>query len=396
MNNRLLYHWLILFLCCIGTRTAAQYTGGDGRGDVMAESPEYTFPLIYNGGNGKGDISATIFSKALTGNAVMLWRGGVDGSNPKDWNTAVNWVGGQVPGPTDWIGMEPNGNGFVLELDQPRTVAELFFNAANKFVVLGTHHLTLAGAANGTNALNRFQTNGTGTVIKSIADQSSFLFPVGNSTYNPVTVTSKTGNTESFSVRVADEVLLGGTSGPASTEPRVNRTWHIDKTPATQSGSSTVDFLFQWNTADEAGSIGSYSLNHYNGSAWLFARSTGGIESVETNGSIKTLRFTGYAGSFSPFAISQTTGPLATASLLLKAKAEQGEVVLYWKTLVEQGSLHFEIQRSTNGVHFTPIAQVAAAGNSITERNYTYRDTRPPSGMVYYRLRKVQRNGTDG
>lgn len=42
-----------------------------------------------------------------------------------------------------------------------------------------------------------------------------------------------------------------------------------------------------------------------------------------------------------------------------------------------------------------PIAQVAAAGISITERNYAYRDIRPPGGTVYYLLRKVQRNGAD-
>ena len=66
-----------------------------------------------------------------------------------------------------------------------------------------------------------------------------------------------------------------------------------------------------------------------------------------------------------------------------------------WRTLQEINTSRFIVERSTDGGrNYSPIGQVAAAGNSSTERNYTYIDAAPVKGFNYYRLRIVDLDNT--
>lgn len=58
--------------------------------------------------------------------------------------------------------------------------------------------------------------------------------------------------------------------------------------------------------------------------------------------------------------------------------------MLYWTTTGEPYSSHFEIYRSINGQNFEKIGQVAAGGNSLTDRNYEYYDANFRQGTNYY------------
>jgi hypothetical protein len=68
-------------------------------------------------------------------------------------------------------------------------------------------------------------------------------------------------------------------------------------------------------------------------------------------------------------------------------------VELSWVTATEQNSDHFEIQRSVDGVQFTSIGIVAAAGISTSSNNYSFTDGQPYLGNNYYRLKIVDING---
>lgn len=69
---------------------------------------------------------------------------------------------------------------------------------------------------------------------------------------------------------------------------------------------------------------------------------------------------------------------------------------LSWKTAQELNSKHFAIERSTDGGQkFIAIGQVAAAGNSTTERNYNFIDENPVKGYNYYRLRIVDLDNSE-
>jgi hypothetical protein len=80
-----------------------------------------------------------------------------------------------------------------------------------------------------------------------------------------------------------------------------------------------------------------------------------------------------------------------TATLVSKAA-----VRLAWATASEQNSRAFEVERSADGVAFTAVGTVAAAGNSSRARAYELLDGKLPGGaaLLYYRLKQVDADGS--
>lgn len=72
-------------------------------------------------------------------------------------------------------------------------------------------------------------------------------------------------------------------------------------------------------------------------------------------------------------------------------------IKLQWQTQYEQDSRHYIIQRSTDGVNFTDIDKVTAAGNSNIPLTYNYTDVLPAMmqtvSTVFYRLQSVGKDG---
>ncbi|MEO6869110.1 MAG: T9SS type A sorting domain-containing protein [Ginsengibacter sp.] len=62
---------------------------------------------------------------------------------------------------------------------------------------------------------------------------------------------------------------------------------------------------------------------------------------------------------------------------------------LSWKTSQELNSNFFSIQKSIDGINFTEIGQVKAAGKSETIKSYSFADAAPKKGINYYRIRMV-------
>jgi hypothetical protein len=100
--------------------------------------------------------------------------------------------------------------------------------------------------------------------------------------------------------------------------------------------------------------------------------------------------------SFSPFTWGslQHFNPLPVELLDLKAKPDNKVVHINWLTNTEHNSSHFILQRSADGVNFTSIATIKAAGESKTVRNYLYTDKQPHTGINYYRLLQVDKDGS--
>jgi hypothetical protein len=72
-------------------------------------------------------------------------------------------------------------------------------------------------------------------------------------------------------------------------------------------------------------------------------------------------------------------------------------IKLQWQTQYEQNSKHYNIQRSIDGVNFTDIDKVAAAGTSNVPLTYNYTDVLPGmlqnAATVFYRLQAVDTDG---
>ena len=74
---------------------------------------------------------------------------------------------------------------------------------------------------------------------------------------------------------------------------------------------------------------------------------------------------------------------------------KNSSVILKWQTVNEHNSDFFLIERSQDGQTFTAIDSVAAAGNSVLPRNYTFTDKNPKVGRqskIVYRLKQVDKD----
>jgi endoglucanase len=84
-----------------------------------------------------------------------------------------------------------------------------------------------------------------------------------------------------------------------------------------------------------------------------------------------------------------STSSCVLSTILLSSFTAQNQdtlVILNWATSSEQNSDHFVIERSTDGINFSVVDSITAAGNSSVSNNYTYTDTFAVTQTVYYRL----------
>lgn len=125
------------------------------------------------------------------------------------------------------------------------------------------------------------------------------------------------------------------------------------------------------------------------------------MEKVEINPVVEHISFgedVGLRARFNTGFSGYTAGVLTNAVLPvnwlgIEAKLENDVVVIGWKTGAEINNRDFVVELSTDGNHFVPLAQVAAAGNSIIENSYRFNHEFPLQGVLYYRIRQ---NDVDG
>jgi hypothetical protein len=80
---------------------------------------------------------------------------------------------------------------------------------------------------------------------------------------------------------------------------------------------------------------------------------------------------------------TSNNSPLPVVFILFNAKCEGNKVVLTWKTAQEQNSDYFNIERSTDGSHWTVIGNMPASGNSGNEKTYSFTDNSPVQNAFY-------------
>jgi hypothetical protein len=336
---------------------------------------------IYGGGIGDGfDENQNLNATAVGGQ--KLWRGSIS----TDWATAGNWYPSGVPSSTDPISIENNANNNNPILDGNRTVSSVDFSGAGKKIEVGAFTLTVSEALFNADASNFVKTASTGTVKRTITNSESFTFPVGNSAYNPVTITNNTGTSDAFSMRVLDDVYWKGTTGGIATTPKVQRTWLIDKTNPTANAGSGVDFVFNWNTGEMTAGVNTPKLYHFDGTVWNKLTGT-------TSSTTHSLAYTGYKGSFSPFAIGDDVVLLPITWLSFRCETQQNQTLLQWKTASEANTRAFFVERSNNGSDYTSIGEVPAAGYSQSPRSYSFSDPEPNAGKTLYRVRMEDMDG---
>jgi autotransporter-associated beta strand protein len=250
---------------------------------------------------------------------------------------------------------------------------------------LGNNNLTLSGTTSGGSSSSYIATTGSGAVIVNSIGASSKTFPVGNSTYNPVSIAN--GSNHNWSVRVED--AINNLQSGFTNSKAVLRTWHI--APSTNPPSAGANITFQYDDADNTQIGGSFSTSenmqlwHY-GSSWRLA--SGDITPTGSAGGTRTVTINGLT-QFSPYALANITGPLPVTFTSLTGSIRNGQAQLNWTIADEHNVDHYQVEESNSGIHFRNLAQVDASNRSA----YQASDAALNTGANFYRVKAVDIDG---
>ncbi|MCX6351159.1 MAG: T9SS type A sorting domain-containing protein [Bacteroidetes bacterium] len=230
----------------------------------------------------------------------------------------------------------------------------------------------------------------TGGFLIQNVSSTPVVYPIGTTTYTPATI-ANAGTADNFSVRVFNGVLLSGTTGSTipNIEKAVKRTWLLEEGTV---GGSDVSLTLQWNTADEGATFNrNYAgVGHHTSGSWDANRKEGGLNTISSG--VYSITRTSIT-SFSPFGVGGNNSALPVTLTYFDAAIENNIVIAKWQTASELNNDYFEVQKSTDGIHFSTIGTVKGAGNSNSIINYNFKDNSRPAATVYYRLRQVDFNG---
>ncbi len=88
-----------------------------------------------------------------------------------------------------------------------------------------------------------------------------------------------------------------------------------------------------------------------------------------------------------------TVVPLPVELTYFRGQVVDNQVELNWETSWEQNASHFDVQRSRDLSEFVTLQSLTAAGDVSERTLYTATDAAPVPGVMYYRLRQVDRDG---
>jgi endoglucanase len=85
--------------------------------------------------------------------------------------------------------------------------------------------------------------------------------------------------------------------------------------------------------------------------------------------------------------------PLPVKLLKFEATPQNNGVLINWTTADEINNDYFDLERSSDGIHFEKIGESPALGNEGGITNYSFTDLKPLDGTSYYRLLQHDLNG---
>jgi hypothetical protein len=167
-----------------------------------------------------------------------------------------------------------NGTGLVTLGGTQTMSGTLSFTTG--VIDLGENDLVLTnaavGAVSGGSASSHVRTSSSGT-LKRTVNGNNYVFPVGASSYNPLTISLASGPQEQFAVRVQDGVhreygAPGIPAGSLLVSDVVDRTWVVSEEVA---GGNTANITMQWNAADELASFArsTCAVANYSAPDWV-------------------------------------------------------------------------------------------------------------------------------
>lgn len=268
------------------------------------------------------------------------------------------------------------------------------FNLSNGVIDLqgGSVTVTSGGSITGGSSSSYIKTSSTHGLIQEVGG-SAVIFPVGNGSYNPVTI-SNAGTTDNFTVIVENQVLAEGTTGTVQTANAIGRSWNISEDSP---GGSDASITVQWNSSDELTGFDPSAcfISHFHqATGWSAEGWDPGATEDVSHSDPRTITLSNVS-SFSPFGVGSADSPLPVELQSFHVVEQNNRPLLEWVTLSEINSDLFIIETSRDAKEWTPIAKQKAAGTSNTPTNYEYLDkTTEVDEFIYYRLKQLDLDGT--
>jgi hypothetical protein len=271
----------------------------------------------------------------------------------------------------------------------------------NSQLTLGTN--TVNGTLSGADASRYLITNGSG-VLKWFTNQNgTYAFPVGDAAaYTPMALSITTGaQPGSFVTGKAVNTAHPGISSSGSAN-YLNRYWSMEQTGLAPGYIYTADYTYA-----DGDVVGSESLLYpYKftpgtgpGTGWIGAGGSNASYMMGTGSTNPATNTFHWEGIYSFSDITGNGGGVVLPVSLLyfdaKPNAKAKSVELSWATASETNSDFFEVERTLDGVNFESVLRRSGAGNHNGVLTYSGVDENPFGGRSYYRLRQVDKDGSE-
>lgn len=180
-------------------------------------------------------------------------------------------------------------------------------------------------------------------------------------------------------------------TGPNGSAARsIDRIWSIT---STQSPTAAVPLTFSW-VADDDNGLANFTA------AQVWQQQPADLSWSPTmplaNASARSISTT--ATTFSRWTVSNSANPLPVELMSFVAERRGNNADLRWSTATEVNNSHFDVENSTDGLHFRYLTRVASRSAANQGAVYTLQDAdlaRYRAETVYYRLRQVDLDGTE-
>ena len=231
--------------------------------------------------------------------------------------------------------------------------------------------------------------------VKKVGNDA-FQFPIGmNGLWAPLDITAPNTITDEITAQYfpVNPVTTFG-SAKDGTIDHVSQAyyWQVTQNVGTTSEKVRLNWKGGSGGIDDLATL---VVTRWDGSTWkdLGANTSGNTTTgdAETVANVPTTPIV--FGAFTLASTSSTTNPLPVEFLSFDAQPDGKEVDVTWSTAAEFNSAYFMVQHSQDGIIFSDVAKVNAAGNSSAYKVYSSVDTDPYNGVSYYRLKQVDNDG---
>lgn len=238
------------------------------------------------------------------------------------------------------------------------------------------------------------------------ASEGEVAFPIGTApgSYSPLTIQSNEATRQDFRASVFDSVFTSAITGPAITENKVLKTWHVggrgSKAVRLQHDLAAEDTYFSYNRDS------SFISRYFDGFGWDTIPTTTVYNPGAITSGQSLLQSYIHERSFSDAddevylsktALPKPAGNESSIDLTFYAyRKDMRMVQTNWHTRRERNILHFELQRrrETEDTFYT-IRRLPpnTGGNSNIGQYYAHDDDNQYDNWTYYRVKTVARDG---